>query len=303
MAVSPALVEDVRHEFVQANGLRFHVAAAGEGDRLALCLHGFPESWYSWRYQIPLLARLGYRVWAPDLRGYGETERPTRTRDYAIESLMDDVAGLIDASGARSTLLIAHDWGAIIAWYFAMWQVRPLTRLIIMNVPHPTAARPALRRPQQWLRSWYAMFFQIPWLPERLLLLGGARAIGQAFRGSAVDPSRFPDEVCDVYRRNAAAPGALKAMLDYYRALFRGGGARRQQRLGTPTIETPTLMLWGVEDVALTLATTHGTDRFVRDLTFRTLPRASHWVQQDAPETVNTLLEAWLEGRPVPEDA
>src|SRR5512135_3722025 len=119
---------EIRHEFVQANGLRFHVAACGEGERLALCLHGFPECWYSWRNQLPLLARLGYRAWAPDMRGYGESDRPPHREDYAIERLMADVAGLIDASGARSTLLLAHDWGGIVAWYFAMRQVRPLER-------------------------------------------------------------------------------------------------------------------------------------------------------------------------------
>src|SRR5215470_11147006 len=104
----------VRHESVQANGLRFHVAACGEGDRLALCLHGFPECWFSWRYQMPFLARLGYRVWAPDLRGYGDTDRPPRLADYAMETLLEDVAQLIDAARPASTVLIAHDWGAVI---------------------------------------------------------------------------------------------------------------------------------------------------------------------------------------------
>src|SRR5262245_65936434 len=124
----------IRHEKVVANGLRFHVLAAGEGDRLALCLHGFPELAFSWRHQLPLLAELGWRVWAPDLRGYGESERPPRVADYAIESLLEDVAGLVDASGARQLMLVAHDWGGILAWYFAMRRVRPLSRPGGMNV-------------------------------------------------------------------------------------------------------------------------------------------------------------------------
>jgi len=291
--------ESIRHEFVKANGLRFHVAACGEGDRLALFLHGFPECGYSWRHQLPLLARLGYRAWAPDLRGYGETDRPPRREDYAIERLMDDVAGLIDASGARSTVLLAHDWGALIAWYFAMRRVRPLERLVIMNVPHPAAMERALRGWRQVARSWYVLFFQIPWLPEALLRARDCRAIGDAFRNMAVDKSRFPDEVLRVYRDNAARPGALTAMLNYYRALVRGGGGNRQRALGYPVIETPTLMVWGERDSALGVETTYGTDRHVPNLTVRYLPDVSHWVQQEAPEKVNEVLEEWLEGEPV----
>ena len=291
----------VGHEFVVAGGLRFHVAACGEGERLALCLHGFPECWYSWRHQMPLLAELGYRVWAPDLRGYGESDKPVGFREYAIERLLGDVAALIDASGSRSTTLIAHDWGAIIAWYFAIRRVRPLERLAIMNVPHPFAALPAIRTWKQFIRSWYVLFFQLPWLPERLLGARSQRAIGEAFRRSCVNPEQFPDAVLEVFRQAAARPGALTAMLNYYRAFIRGGGARRQKRLGTRTIETPTLMLWGEQDVALTRETTYGTAAFVSDLTLRYLPQASHWVQQDAPETVNRMLRAWLSGGAVPE--
>ncbi len=284
-----------------AGGLRFHVAACGEGERLALCLHGFPECWYSWRHQMPLLADLGYRVWAPDLRGYGESDKPVGLREYAIERLLGDVAALIDASGSRSTTLIAHDWGAIIAWYFAIRRVRPLERLAIMNVPHPFAALPAIRTWKQFIRSWYVLFFQLPWLPERLLGARSQRAIGEAFRRSCVNPEQFPDAVLEVFRQAAARPGALTAMLNYYRAFIRGGGARRQKRLGPRTIETPTLMLWGEQDVALTRETTYGTAAFVSDLTLRYLPQASHWVQQDAPETVNRMLRAWLSDGAVPE--
>jgi len=290
----------IEHVFVRANGLRFHVAQCGEGDRLALCLHGFPEAWISWRNQIPLLARLGYRVWAPDLRGYGESERPAEMQSYAIETLLGDVAGLIDASGARSTLLMAHDWGAIIAWYFAMRRLRPLEKLVILNVPHPGAAAKAFRSWKQLSRSWYAIFFQIPRLPEFLLTRGEGRPLARVFHTRTQHPENFPDEVIETYRRAWLAPGAAKAMVDYYRALVRGGGAGRQRKLGFPVIETPTLFLWGEQDVALIKETTFGTERWVKDLTLRYLPEASHFVQQDAPAEVNAMLEAWLSGRPVP---
>jgi pimeloyl-ACP methyl ester carboxylesterase len=295
-------LSEIRHASAQANGLRFHVASCepeAESGRLALLLHGFPECWFSWRAQLPLLARLGWRAWAPDLRGYGESDRPPRVADYAIERLLDDVSGLIAGSGARETLLVGHDWGGVIAWYFAMRRPREIARLCVMNLPHPACMERALRG-RQLLRSWYALFFQLPWLPEKLLAAGDYRAIRQAFVGMAVDKSRFPQEVLDVYRDNAARPGALRAMLNYYRALLRGG-SRRQRALGYPRIETPTLMIWGEEDRALGLETTYGTEQYVADLVLRTLPGVSHWVQQEAPETVNAMLEAWLLGKPVPQ--
>ena len=287
---------------MSANGLRFHVAsceAEPGSDRLALFLHGFPEFSLSWREQLPLLARLGYKAWAPDLRGYGKTDRPPAVQDYAIEKLLDDVSGLIAASGARETLLVGHDWGGIVAWYFAMRRPAEIARLCIMNLPHPACMERALRG-RQILRSWYALFFQIPWLPEQLMAAGDYRAVREAFLGMAVDKSRFPSELLRAYRDNAAHPGALTAMINYYRALVRGG-SRRQRALGYPKIETPTLMIWGEKDSALGIETSHGTEAHVSDLTLRYLPNVSHWVQQEAPGKVNAMLEAWLLGKPVPQ--
>lgn len=295
----PGIPAEIGFEFVEANGQRFHVASLGEGDRLALCLHGFPECWYSWRYQMPLLARLGYRVWAPDLRGYGLSSRPTEVADYAVEELMGDVAGLIDASGAKSTLLMGHDWGGIIAWLFATRRLRPLERLVNMNIPHLGAGR-ASAGWRQRLRSWYALFFQLPGLPERMFGRD-ARRIGRMFERTAARPGAFKPEDIEVYRQSAAQPGALKAMIHYYRALVRGGGMKRQVALGFPVIDVPTLLLWGTEDVALRVELTHGTERFVDDFTLRYLPGVGHWVQQEAPEEVNAMLEAWLTGEPVPQ--
>jgi pimeloyl-ACP methyl ester carboxylesterase len=286
----------IRHETVQANGLRFHVATCGQGDRLALLLHGFPECWFSWRDQLPLFADLGYRAWAPDLRGYGESSRPLGIEPYAIERLMDDVGALIDASGARSTVLVAHDWGAIVAWFFAMRRVRPLERLVIMNVPHLGAVEARGFNPRQLVRSWYVLFFQIPRLPEWLLSRRNYHAVGEAFRSMAIDKSRFPDEVLAVFRENVLQPGAITAMLNWYRAAGRHFGALGAQGGAPyPVIETPTLLIWGEEDTALGKETSFGTERFVKDLTVRYLPRVSHWVQQEAPEAVNEILERWLE--------
>ena len=278
------------------------VAADGpDPGRLALCLHGFPEHAHAWRHQLEPLAALGYRVWAPNLRGYGNSSRPPRMRDYALEHLLDDVAALVDASGAEETVLVAHDWGAIIAWYFAIRRVRPLARLVIMNVPHPEpVAREFRVNPQQRRSSWYTLFFQLPLLPERVLTRNGAEGVAELFRTGTVREGAIADEDAEVFARNVRQPGAAKAMIDYYRAMGRGGGAARQRRLGHPQLDVPTLLVWGEQDVALRKASTYGTEHWVSPLTIRYLPHCSHWVQQDDPELVNAMLVAFLEDRPVP---
>jgi pimeloyl-ACP methyl ester carboxylesterase len=289
---------EIRSERIRANGLEFHVNAAGEGDRLALCLHGFPELGMSWRHQLPLLASLGYRAWAPDLRGYGGSDRPKGSAHYAIEKLLDDVAGLIDAAGPRETVMIAHDWGAMIAWQFAAHAVRPLDRLVILNGPPPgLPKRPSLA---QLRRSAYVFFFQLPWLPEWVFARRGHAAIEEAFRRAAGRPERLEEADLRRYREAAAKPGATTAMIDYYRALVRGGGMRRMTARGFPTIETPTLLIWGAADPVLVPSMTDAAGEWVKDVTRRFLPSVGHWVQQEAPDEVNDILSAWLTDAPVP---
>jgi pimeloyl-ACP methyl ester carboxylesterase len=166
-------------------------------------------------------------------------------------------------------------------------------------VPHPALFAKGLRTFRQIRKSWYILFFQLPGIPEWMLSRDHCAAIGRAFRGMAVDKSRFPDDVLKVYRDNAGQPGALTAMINYYRALVRGrrrSGARR-----ITSIHVPTLLLWGEMDTALGKELTYGTDQYVPQLTLRYLPNVSHWVQQEAPETVNAMLAAWLTGNDVPQ--
>jgi pimeloyl-ACP methyl ester carboxylesterase len=291
-------VQNIR---VAANGINFEVATMGGGDRLALCLHGFPEHAYSWRYQIPLLAKLGYRVWAPNLRGYGGTDSPKNVEAYKTRTLVADIAALIRASAAKETLLMAHDWGGALAWSLAMIEPQLIQRLIVLNLPHPACFARELRRPAQISRSWYMYFFQLPWLPEFLLGRGQGRATSELMRRTSRDLSRFPEEVLEVYRQNAARPGGLKAMINWYRAAFRDGGFTRVRADALSKIDIPTLFLWGDADAALSIRTTRGTEKHVTNLTFRVFPGVSHWIQQEAPETVNAMIEAWLGGKRVPE--
>ncbi|MEO9469650.1 alpha/beta hydrolase [Parasphingorhabdus sp.] len=277
--------------WVEANGQRFEVAEAGNGKKLALFLHGFPELHYSWRFQMPLLADMGYRVWAPNMRGYGGNSKPDTVRDYALDHLCADIAGLIDASGADEVTFFAHDWGAIVAWAFAIQKIRPLKKLIIMNVPHPMVGQREIRHWRQLRRSWYIFFFQIPWLPEKLLSRNNGEPIRQAFSNMACDQTNFTPEALDVYARAATRPGSLKSMVNYYRALLRH---RDTIDIGDGTIDIPTLMVWGEEDSALNIHCTEGTEEWVGDFTLRRLPGVSHWVQQEAPDKVNAILKEWL---------
>ncbi len=279
--------------------LDFAIDEAGTGPNLALCLHGFPENRYSWRHQLPFLAQRGWHAVAPDLRGYGGTTRPLGREAYRMEHLVADTAALFDALEERydpqrtgKRLLIAHDWGALIAWQFAIERTRRLDGLVVMNVPHPGVFRRVIRSsPRQIARSWYVFFFQLPRLPELMLGASGARAVGRAFSSMAVDKSAFPEEVLEHFRAPAREPGALTAMINYYRANL----ASLSAPADFGRIEVPVLMVWGEEDTALGLELTEGYAPYVADFTLKRLPGVSHWVQQEAPDKVNAELGTWLD--------
>jgi len=294
-------IDPVEERLLETGEVRLEVTSCGTGNRLALLLHGFPEHAFSWRHQVPLLLEMGYKVWVPNLRGYGRSQKPKGRKNYTVAKLLRDVAGLIDLAKADEVTLIGHDWGAILAWEFAIRRVRPLARLVIMNVPHPALFIEGLHQPYQRKKSWYIFFFQLPFLPEYALRLNNAKAIGDAFYKSATDKSRFPYDVLHVYRDNALRPGALSAMLNYYRANFlKRGYEGLSCGDSVPVIEIPTLIVWGEEDIALDVRLLEGTETYVSNLTVRRLPNVSHWVQQEAPDQVNAILNAWL---PSPKDA
>ena len=271
---------------LHANGLDFAADVAGEGDTVALLLHGFPESRASWKRQLEALPALGWRVAAPDLRGYGESSRPRGLEPYRIDHLVDDVAGLFDALGARRRILVGHDWGGVIAWQAALKGV-PLDGLVILNAPHPRLFKLALKRWEQRLRSWYVLFFLLPRLPELQLTWGRGRALATLLRRQS---RNFPPELLQTLRRNITRPGAATAMLNYYRAnaLDLPSPGR-----GAAPLAVPTLVVWGEEDIALSLSLTDGLEEVVADLTLRRLPGVSHWVQQDAPSEVNAAIADW----------
>lgn len=284
-------MSDIEHLYLTVNDLDVHLTTAGRGP-LVILLHGFPEFWYSWRYQIPVLAER-FRVVAPDQRGYNLTQKPAG--GYDLDTLATDVAELIHLLGYQQAHVVGHDWGGLVAWWLAGRHPERVDRLVIMNAPHPGAYWRALAGGdlRQILRSWYVLFFQIPRLPEFLLQRDDYRLIEQIFRGSTTRPEAFGDDVIRRYKRAAARPGALTAMLNWYRT-----AARRQTvgNLSAPalTILVPTLVIWGEQDVALGRELNDDLDRWVPDLTLRYLPAASHWVQQDRPAEVNRHLLDFL---------
>ena len=286
----------VTERTVSANGLDFEVLECGAGDRLALCLHGFPSHAICWQEQLPALAQLGYRVWAPNQRGYGRTTRPTRIADYTVPLLLDDIAALIDASGAGITVLIAHDWGGLLAWFFAARRIRPLDGLIIMNAPHPACAAVAYRQWRQMRKGWYILAFQVPWLPDWLLRLNKAWLIGRLMLFAAGGKALFSPERLDFYRGKAAEKGAVTAMLNWYRGMMRGG-VPPELAGNFPTIDTPTLVIWGDADIALDFSTIADVGNYTADVTLHRLPGVSHWVPEEVPDQVNALIAGFLAQR------
>ena len=282
--------ETWRHRDIMTNGIRMHYVTQGNGP-LIVFLHGFPEFWYSWRYQMPFLAELGYTVVAPDLRGYNDTDKP-RT-GYDVPTLVGDIAGLIKGLGQEKAVIVGHDWGGALAWAFAMSYPQMTERLIVMNAPHPQAMQRAFRTLKQLRKSWYMFAFQLPWLPENALLRNNAYEIGRMLKGAAVQKSAFPNEVLATYQEAMSKPGAMTAALNYYRQLFRHPlrSAKNYTSIGVPT-----LLIWGEQDIALGIELTYGLEQWVPNIQIKRIPDSGHWVQQEKPELVNMLMAEFLRG-------
>ena len=284
-----------RH-WVKGAGVRLHVRAAGPADGpLVVLLHGFPEFWYGWRHQIAPLARAGYRVLVPDQRGYNRSDAPADVAAYDLDRLTTDVCHLLDAANRERAHVVGHDWGAMVAWTLAMTHPERIGRLGILNVPHPHVFRRTLRTsPRQLLRSLYALFFQLPRLPEWLLGRNDGQGLAWLLRASS-RPDTFDASDLAAYRRTWRRPGRLRGMLHWYRA-----AVRRALRGDHPDahIDVPTLVLWGAQDVALTRQMAAPSAELCSDGRLVVLEEATHWVQHDAPDTVTRHLLDHLDGAP-----
>src|SRR3954470_24979580 len=232
---------------LRTNAVHLHAVAAGPRDGpLVVLLHGFPEFWWGWRQQIGPLAKAGLRVVAPDQRGYNLSGKPKDIRSYGIDTLADDVLGLADALGRKHFAVVGHDWGAVLAWHLAASNPERVERAVVLNGPHPATMRAhTLRNPSQAFRSWYVGFFQLPLLPEWMLHAANFAALRSAMTATA-RPGTFSAEDFARYRAAWAQPGALTAMLNWYRALPGYTGS-----IHTGRIRVPVRIIWGDRDAAL----------------------------------------------------
>ncbi|WNG23475.1 alpha/beta fold hydrolase [Cystobacter fuscus] len=278
---------------VSLPGLRMQALEAGPAQGpLVLLLHGFPELSESWREVMGPLAEAGFRVVAPDMRGYGDTERPET--GYDLDTLGMDVVHLArHLSPGRPVHLVGHDWGGIIAFHVAAHHPEVVDRLAVVNAPHPALLVRELTKPAQMLRSWYAFFFQLPWLPERLLSAGGGAQVSRMLRRQMVDESRVPPGKLAEYEAHFSRPEAVRPPITYYRELFRflftPGGRRRL--LATPRARAPLMLIWGERDPALRTTFTQGLEPYFEQRPIvRRLPEEGHTLPLEAPDKVASLL-------------
>jgi pimeloyl-ACP methyl ester carboxylesterase len=262
-------------------------SAEGARAKLVVLLHGFPEFWWSWRHQMRALSDAGLHVVAPDMRGYNLSDKPAKTSDYRIEHLTADVARLIRAHGAEKAHVVGHDWGGGIAYAFAMLYPEMVERVGILNSPHPVSMMRGFRRPAQLKKSWYFFFFQIPRLPERVLRRHDFHALRKAFRDDGL-----PDAEIERYVEALRREGALRGGINYYRAMMRDVATRSLPRFRR--IDAPVLVIWGERDRVLGRDMARPDPEWVPNARVEFLPEATHWVQRDEPERVNSLLVDFL---------
>jgi pimeloyl-ACP methyl ester carboxylesterase len=277
---------NISHRRVNVGRLELHIAEVGQGPTV-LCLHGFPAYWADWQEQMLALAAAGFRVVAPDLPGYAESDKLPNTLDYRSNLLADDLAGLIRALGVPNAHVIGHDWGGTLAYCLASQHAPLVNRLVVLNAGHPELFRLALRHFEQIRKSWYMFLFQLPWLPEWLVRRRSALAL--ALRGMLVRKAAMPDAELERYLVAMRTPGAAHSAVSYYRAAFRAPVRARR------TVSQKTLVLWGEQDTALSarlLLTS--LSEYVPEVRVERFANAGHWLHRDLPEIVAQRLIAFF---------
>ena len=270
----------------QNGAVRLHAIAAGPHDGpVVVLLHGFPEFWYVWRRQIEPLAAAGFRVIVPDQRGYNLSSKPSSVAAYALPELVSDVIAIADQLGREKIFLAGHDWGAAVAWSTALLHPQRIAKLAVLNVPHPSVMRKFLStRPRQFLRSWYMLFFQLPWLPEAVFSAFNFRIVSRSLLRFS-RPGTFSTEDLAQYRAAWSQPGALTAIINWYRALFRA-----RVEFPDKIVRVPTRLLWGERDAFLLAEMAHESLRYCTNAELFTFATATHWLQHEEPARISELL-------------
>ena len=274
----------------QVNGLRLQMAVTGEEGRpLVILLHGFPDLWQGWHFQIPMLEAAGFRVIAPNQRGYGKSDKPSGILAYDLEHLANDILGIADSESAAKFSLVGHDWGGIVAWWIAAKHSARVSRLAILNAPHPGIFQAyLLRHPRQILRSWYVGFFQLPWLPEALLSAGDYELLFQSVKRTSL-PGIFDASDRRYLIAGWSEKKALTSMLNYYRAIARRSSASLQSR-----ISVPTLIQFGKRDPAEEPGLAEASLAECDNGRLIWLETARHWIQREDADRVTESICQFL---------
>jgi pimeloyl-ACP methyl ester carboxylesterase len=268
-------------ERYESEGLVFDVTDTGPPDgEVVVLLHGYPETRASWEGVIPLLAGAGYRVLAPDQRGYSPGARPRGRRAYGVDRLAGDVVALADAADAEKIHVVGHDWGGMVAWSMAMRHPDRLLSMTSISTPHPRAFLRSMVTSSQLLRSWYMLLFQLPWLPEQ-----GVVGPGQGNFRRGLRRSGLPEASIERYLSVLTQPGAATAALNWYRAM------PLVSPMGFGPVEVPVLYIYGTEDAFLGPKAADLTARYVAGPYRReVLEGVSHWIPEEVPEVVAKLV-------------
>jgi pimeloyl-ACP methyl ester carboxylesterase len=285
------------HRDISANGVRLHAAEAGEGP-LVLLLHGFPQFWWTWRSQLTALAGAGFHVVAPDLRGYGASDKPPR--GYDLPTLSADIAALVRALGEQDAVVVGHDWGGLLGWTMAALHPRTVRRLVVLSMAHPRRLRAAMAGRDQRRASTYALRFQVPRLPERMLTRADDDPVADLMqRWAGPDWARTADfaAAVDRYRSAARIPQAAYGAMEYHRwaarSQLRPDGLRYARRMAAP-ITAPTLQLHGELDPCVLPGTARGSGRYVAGAyEWRELAGVGHFPQEEAPDVVSRAITEW----------
>jgi len=282
----------ITHEYIEVNGIKLHIAKQGDGEKLVILLHGWPEFWYTWRYQIPVLAEK-YTVVVPDLRGFNLSDKPKGIANYKTDIVASDIAALIPALGFEKAYIVGHDWGGAVAWAFAAMYPELTEKLAVLNCPHPKEMVNAIRKnPKQLLKSWYMFMHQIPVLPEFFLDKFLPQFYKEFVRGWMINKQNFTDEDLEEFIKAFKQPGALTGSINYYRAMMQ---TKPNFSIFKNKIQAPTLLIWGEKDKALGIELTYNTEKYVDNTCeIKYLPNCSHWTQNDCPDEVNECLLEFL---------
>lgn len=276
---------------ISSNGISMHLAEAGnpEGE-LILFMHGFPEFWYGWKHQIPFFAEKGYHVVAPDQRGYNLTDKPTRISAYNLDHLAADMIGVIDESGREKATVIAHDWGGAVAWWMSLRYPERIRKLVILNVAHPIVMRKNIKNNKvQRRKSRYMFFFQLPWLPELSLKRNNFHRF-EFMLNKTSNEGTFSRPDIEQYKQAWSQPGALTAMLNWYRAITR----TKPAPLESIRVTVPTLLIWGKKDRFLGHEMAEPSIELCDQGELIFFEEATHWIHHEIPDKVNPVIEEFI---------